>query len=692
MPMNLQILKKAIAVVGAFLLTQAGWAETYGNFTYSLNTTKKTATVTGVASSTLQEGQIPRTFTITQNGSNVTYTVTAIANSAFENNSKIQVIKFPSTLQTIGNRAFLGCKNLQMVYCWESHSTSTEVGYYELTSTTLTSIGDRAFQDCYCLQRVTVGTTSHSVSMGEDVFALNSKLWKATLYVNGSIPNSVFYGDSKLSSVVIENLASSLRVGEYAFCGCTSLKSFNYFKDVTYIDKYAFQNTGLTSVELTSKVTNVCDYAFEYCTSITSATIYGIVSNYAFDGCTSMTRATLGANVTAIGEHAFEDCTSLTALTIPEATTTIGDKAFNGSGIKTINIPKLCTSLGDNIFHSDAQLTSLTINSSSIMPNFAKRLGTRHVKNIVCGWEEAIGIPDYAFTGFELESVSLTVPTIGKEAFAGCSKLKQANLTCYSVGEKAFQLCTNLEELYLSNDLTALSYGAFMGCSGLKKTTLGHLPNAESYQPCFQGCTGTVTINSARNLTLSANNYFNGSLFTEAVIDKPYKLLFQGCRYLEKITLKSDYEYQITGSIFANCPNLSTINLKNDSKAKKDAQGYIYYTEGSGLNYIKDVPATVKYIHLDNTTSNFDQYSLTDFTGLLDARDVTQYVVRIDVNDDFQGTILVTDSQLSYYQKSSYWSSRLDHVITLSSLPGDINDDGDLTIEDLTKLIDKMKD
>ena len=66
----------------------------------------------------------------------------------------------------------------------------------------------------------------------------------------------------------------------------------------------------VTYLNRTRKVTSIGDYAFQYCSSLTSVTIPN--------------------SVTSIGSYAFEYCTRLTSVNIPNSVTSIGDGAFQG--------------------------------------------------------------------------------------------------------------------------------------------------------------------------------------------------------------------------------------------------------------------------------------------------------------------------------------------------------------------------
>ena len=122
-------------------------------------------------------------------------------------------------------------------------------------------------------------------------------------------------------------------IGDYAFWFCTSLTSVTIGDSVTTIGEGAFYNCySLTSVTIPNSVTEIGYYAFAECSSFISVTIPDSVTeigNYAFAWCSSLTSVTIPDSVTTIGKWAFDDCSSLESITIPDSVTTIGYAAFS---------------------------------------------------------------------------------------------------------------------------------------------------------------------------------------------------------------------------------------------------------------------------------------------------------------------------------------------------------------------------
>ena len=126
-------------------------------------------------------------------------------------------------------------------------------------------------------------------------------------------------------------------IKDYAFWGCSALKSIIIPASVTSISTKAFEGcSALESLTLGMKsITEVFRYnkSLKYLTLLDS--VKSIGAN-AFYDCESITSVTLGNGVTSIGDRAFQECSALKSIIIPASVTSIGAYAFKG-----------CTSLRD---------------------------------------------------------------------------------------------------------------------------------------------------------------------------------------------------------------------------------------------------------------------------------------------------------------------------------------------------------
>ena len=114
-----------------------------------------------------------------------------------------------------------------------------------------------------------------------------------------------------------------------------------------------------------SSVTSIGDWAFSYCSELTSLTLPSSVTEigyHAFYGCSGLTSLTIPSGVTSIGDWAFYGCSGLTSLTIPSGVTSIGNYAFYGcSGLTSLIIPSGVTSIGKWAFRGCSGLTSIYV-------------------------------------------------------------------------------------------------------------------------------------------------------------------------------------------------------------------------------------------------------------------------------------------------------------------------------------------
>ena len=91
------------------------------------------------------------------------------------------------------------------------------------------------------------------------------------------------------------------------------------------------------------------------------------IGEYAFYYCSNLTSVTIPNSVTSIEEHAFYFCSNLTSVTIPNSVTSIGDYAFDYCNLTSVTIPNSVTSIGDYAFANCGSL-NVIICKSTIPP------------------------------------------------------------------------------------------------------------------------------------------------------------------------------------------------------------------------------------------------------------------------------------------------------------------------------------
>ena len=145
-------------------------------------------------------------------------------------------------------------------------------------------------------------------------------------------------------------LDSVTEIGDYAFSGCTSLKSIMIPNSVTSIGEFAFNCcTSLQSIDIPDSVTQINGTIFSDCNNLTSIIVSKNNSRYKSTNNCILTKDgkklvlcrnhNIPNGITEIGRFAFSGCTSLQSIEIPNSVTEIGYSAFGGcTSLQSIEI------------------------------------------------------------------------------------------------------------------------------------------------------------------------------------------------------------------------------------------------------------------------------------------------------------------------------------------------------------------
>lgn len=170
-----------------------------------------------------------------------------------------------------------------------------------------------------------------------------------------------------IRSVVLDNKIT--HIGDYAFDGCTSIKSVGYTgytgnagvalpESVTTIGVHAFSDTGVTgTLKLPEHLTEIDSSAFYHCGKLNGElklpdTVKEI-GGFAFNRCGFTGKLELPASLEKIGNDAFESCSGLTGkLTFPSKMNEIDFSIFHGTGITEVVIPSSIKTVRDFAFDS----------------------------------------------------------------------------------------------------------------------------------------------------------------------------------------------------------------------------------------------------------------------------------------------------------------------------------------------------
>ena len=341
---------------------------------------------------------------------NIPNSVTNIESSAFSGCTNLTTITMPDSVTNIGAKAFYNCASLTSINIPDGVKAIYYDTFFNCSKLTninipnsVTRIDNYVFYKCASLTSITIpdGVTE----IRNNTFSGCKSLTTITIPDSvKSIGSSAFENCTSLTSVTIGNSVTS--IGGSAFENCTSLTTINIPDSVTSIGRYAFDGCrGLTSVTIGKGVTSIGDYAFRSCLSLLSINVNtnnksyssqdGVLFNinktilirypagnssksytipdsvtnigeYAFDYCTSLTSVTIGNSVTNIGNHAFYTCTSLTSITIPDSVKVIGQISFQRcSSLTSVTIGNSVTQIGSYCFTSCSKLTNIIFENTT---------------------------------------------------------------------------------------------------------------------------------------------------------------------------------------------------------------------------------------------------------------------------------------------------------------------------------------
>lgn len=365
------------------------------------------------------------------------------------------------------------------------------------------------------------------------------------------------------------------------------------------IDDKAFANrTALTKLVIPSYVTRIGVGAFQNCTGIIEVVVEGDRTSYLF-----------------VDTQAFVGCDNLTTVT------------FKGNGGASLD--KGATTVGTSAFEGLAKLRNLVIEAGArVEIGHRAFAGNKNLAN-----------PVY--------NSAASIPTIGVEAFAGCTALTNLEIpnTTESVGDGAYSGCTNLYQVSFAPNGKQVEFGTnvFAGCSSLFKVTLS-ASIREFDGSVFDGCEALAEIQvdensqyfASHNGALYAKDYSEIKFYPRALDGDLSKLhpdlkkigatVFKGNTKITKIVIGKNV-VAIGDNAFDNCFNLESVTFEPGTTAMSIGAGA--FARCTKLTKI-ELPACTDFIGI----SAFESSGLTEFTIPEDIQELPMNV--------FKGTMLTS--------------------------------------------------
>ena len=509
--------------------------------------------------------------------------VIAIAASAFANNTTIQSVVVPNSVESIGAGAFKGCNGLTSVslpFVGKSRTASAYeavFGYIFGYTTATRNTYSYEYNTSGSQWGSNSGVSSSNNDFVDRIVGTNSSVYLPTGTTwqyscrNGHYSSSsyyylqsyYYYVPSTLTNVVITDATV---IPEEAFYNCANITSVTLNNGVKTIGTNAFENsTKLESADIGTGVTAINSDAFKNCSALKSITIpSGVttISAYAFYNNTALASVSLPSGITAIDIYAFYGTTSLKELVFPSELTTIGSNAFNGTRIRVLNIPSKVKSIGSAAFAGDVALTSLTIPGNVETISDSAFSGCVNITSLTLrSGIKTIGAA--AFNGIKITSLVVpnSVESIGAGAFKGCNSLTSVSLPFVGKSRTAsayeavfgyiFGYTTATRNTYSYEYNTSGSqWGSNSGVSSSNNDFVDRIvgTNSSVYLP-----TGTTWQYSCRNGHYSSSSYY----------------YLQSYYYYVPSTLTNVVITDATvipEEAFYNCANITSVTLNNGVK------------------------------------------------------------------------------------------------------------------------------
>ena len=515
-------------------------------------------------------------------------TVDTIRHKAFYNASQVTKVIISNEVTKVAEEAFYNCSKLEAIEFeagGEDALTIDANAFYsvkKLTDITLPArvknITLETFDACVALANINVeeggqdyGSVDGMLTDGTQQTILYCPITRAgTLEIPVSvlgIGQGAFAGRTGITSVIIHNKMTE--IGKNAFTGCTALKSvvFEGGRNVDLvIDESAFINdAAITSVRFEASADNTADRG---------AVTIGVS---AFEGCKNINDLYFAptANIEEISAYAFKDCERISALSIPATTSKVGDRAFSGCrAIRTVTLAEggVAIAFGDFVFSGCAQLTSISLPATVTEFDGSVFEGCKNITTIEVHEDNPALVAEGGILYNKAKTEIMYFPRARALDFSALPS------TLTKIGASAFQANENITSLRIPAGITEIGANAFDGCIYLSEVIFETTEAMSIGDYAFSNCPELTSITLPVKLTEIGDYAFYASgLGKPATEGDAYETVI----IPDTVTTIGDYAFAYTmlGSInipasvetvgegaFYKCKNLATLTVTDGDK------------------------------------------------------------------------------------------------------------------------------
>ena len=231
----------------------------------------------------------------------VTYPIVQIAERVFEGSIYLERIILPTSITSIGNGVFRNCSSLKAVSNFP---------------TTLETLSDNLFEGCRSMTQFQISENVKNI--GKQAFNGCVSLKDIQLPAGLKTLGMQAFANSAIEQIVLP--ASLTTLGDEVFKQCRQLRQATFAEGfVQPLSRLFFWDCqALEKVTLQGTMIDIMEGAFQGCTSLTSFAIpEGIINlnSRVFKDCSNLTSITLPASLEIVGRECFSGCLAITQLT-----------------------------------------------------------------------------------------------------------------------------------------------------------------------------------------------------------------------------------------------------------------------------------------------------------------------------------------------------------------------------------------
>lgn len=484
--------------------------------------------------------------------------VKLIGAAAFNDCEKLSSVIIDN-VEVVGSEAFSGCINLQSLYLPKLRNVDTKafyscsLGVIELPS--VVYIESSAFEKNENLAKV--GLSPCLEYIGKGAFDSCSE----ELVIDG-------YAVTVAKRFALEN--------KHIFNDLTRGGTFTYTINDGGVIISGYEGTMPQGLQIPSyiqgrPVVEIADNAFKGSENIYTLRVRCLkrVGASAFKDCSNLESVALDSAI-EIGASAFEGCAVLKEVIVDDVQT-IEERAFYGcNGLNKISLDDELKSIGTQAL---GYLSDGSVNPNFVISGNAETIAEEYCNSSGIKFNNLIY--DAKRTSWDMRLI--TVDGVEGIAFAGTSETivgkfiipatSWEGLPVVKVDDFAFYHQAEMTEIYLPPSVKIIGKGAFGDCTNLKEINLENIKTIEGdvrYYGAFEGCSSLKKVSIPLVEELPPYVFNECSKLEEIDVSSVKKIghgAFANCRQLKKI--KAPILEEIENSAFLNAERLEKIDAPN---------------------------------------------------------------------------------------------------------------------------------